>query len=81
MLNIASIRPEFLDCLSQRERQVIELRQSRTLQEIGDVLGVCRERIRQIEKRALRKLRHPARVKKLSPLAREIFKEGRSNEQ
>ena len=57
--------------LSQRERQVIEMRyclngQSRkTLQQIGGVLGVCRERVRQIEKKALRKLKHPSRMKAL----------------
>ena len=62
---------QVLDSLSGRERRVIELRygldgaQDRTLSEIGDVLGVTRERIRQIEAKALRKLRHPSRSKKL----------------
>jgi RNA polymerase primary sigma factor len=60
-----------LDSLSGRERRVIELRYGldgapdRTLTEIGDALGVTRERIRQIEAKALRKLRHPSRSKKL----------------
>jgi RNA polymerase primary sigma factor len=74
MLDLSFVRShfnEFLDCLSQRERHILELRyglsdgRSRTLQEIGNVFGVTRERIRQIERRALRKLRHPARVKQL----------------
>jgi RNA polymerase sigma factor (sigma-70 family) len=57
--------------LNQREQQVIEMRyclngQSwKTLQQIGDMLGVCRERVRQIEKKALRKLKHPSRIKAL----------------
>jgi RNA polymerase primary sigma factor len=62
-----------LDSLSGRERRVIELRygldgaRDRTLSEIGDALGVTRERIRQIEAKALRKLRHPSRAKRLRP--------------
>ena len=64
-----------LDSLSDRERRVIELRygldgdRDRTLSEIGDALGVTRERIRQIEAKALRKLRHPSRAKKLRTFA------------
>jgi RNA polymerase primary sigma factor len=64
-----------LDSLSGRERRVIELRYGldgapdRTLSEIGDALGVTRERIRQIEAKALRKLRHPSRSKKLRAYA------------
>ncbi len=56
-----------LDSLSPRERRVMELRYGLegnrlyTLSEIGEVLGVTRERIRQIEAKALRKLRHPSR--------------------
>jgi len=56
-----------LDILSERERTVLELRfglkeeQHYSLQEIGQRLGVTGERIRQIEARALRKLRHPTR--------------------
>lgn len=58
--------------LNQREQQVIELRYAingntwKTLRQIGDMFGVSRERVRQIEKKALRKLRHPARLKVLS---------------
>jgi len=64
-----------LDSLSGRERRVIEMRygldgaRDRTLSEIGDELGVTRERIRQIEAKALRKLRHPSRCKKLRAFA------------
>jgi RNA polymerase primary sigma factor len=57
--------------LTDRERRVLELRfglddgRSRTLEEVGREFGVTRERIRQIEAKALRKLRHPTRSKKL----------------
>jgi len=58
-------------CLSAKERRVIELRfglvdgRSRTLEEVGQEFRVTRERIRQIEAKALRKLRHPKRSRKL----------------
>jgi RNA polymerase primary sigma factor len=64
-----------LDSLTPRERKVLELRfgldrtESLTLSEIGDALGVTRERIRQIEATALRKLRHPSRSRKLREFA------------
>ena len=57
--------------LSDREARVLQLRfgledgRSRTLEEVGRDFGVTRERIRQIEAKALRKLRHPTRSKKL----------------
>ncbi|MCI0869756.1 MAG: sigma-70 family RNA polymerase sigma factor, partial [Chloroflexi bacterium] len=57
--------------LSERESKVLQLRfgledgRSRTLEEVGLDFGVTRERIRQIEAKALRKLRHPSRSKKL----------------
>ncbi|MFH1537913.1 MAG: RNA polymerase sigma factor RpoD [bacterium] len=60
-----------LQTLSDRERRVLELRfglvdgHSRTLEEVGRHFNVTRERIRQIEAKALRKLRHPSRSKKL----------------
>ena len=60
-----------LDTLSERESGVIAMRfglkdgQPKTLDEIGRRYGVTRERIRQIEAKALRKLRHPSRSKKL----------------
>ncbi len=62
---------EVLDSLSGRERRVLQLRfglddgRQRTLEEVGHEFGVTRERIRQIEAKALRKLRHPNRSKKL----------------
>jgi RNA polymerase primary sigma factor len=60
-----------LDTLLPRERRVLQLRfgllegRERTLEEVGKRFGVTRERIRQIEAKALRKLRHPSRSKKL----------------
>ena len=60
-----------LDTLTDREKRVLELRfgiedgRPRTLEEVGKEFGVTRERIRQIEAKALRKLRHPSRSKKL----------------
>jgi RNA polymerase sigma factor RpoD-like protein len=62
---------EVLDTLTPREERVLRLRfglddgRTRTLEEVGQVFGVTRERIRQIEAKALRKLRHPSRSKKL----------------
>jgi RNA polymerase primary sigma factor len=62
---------EILSSLSERERKVLEMRfglndgQGRTLEEVGSEFGVTRERIRQIEAKALRKLRHPIRSRKL----------------
>jgi RNA polymerase primary sigma factor len=62
---------DVLFSLNARERRVLQLRfgledgRSRTLEEVGREFGVTRERIRQIEAKALRKLRHPSRSKKL----------------
>jgi len=62
---------EVLCTLTPRERRVLQLRfgledgRSRTLEEVGKEFGVTRERIRQIEAKALRKLRHPSRSRKL----------------
>ena len=62
---------DVLHTLNEREARVLELRfgledgRGRTLEEVGKAFGVTRERIRQIEAKALRKLRHPTRSKKL----------------
>jgi len=66
---------DVLSTLSEREREVLKLRYglndgySRTLEEVGRVFQVTRERIRQIEAKALKKLRHPSRSKKLKDYA------------
>jgi RNA polymerase primary sigma factor len=62
---------KLLDTLTDREQRVLILRfglkdgRSRTLEEVGKEFNVTRERIRQIEAKALRKLRHPSRAKML----------------
>ena len=62
---------DVLRSITLRERRVLQLRfglddgRQRTLEEVGREFGVTRERIRQIEANALRKLRHPSRSKKL----------------
>lgn len=66
-----------LDTLTDREREVLELRfglkdgRSRTLEEVGKQFGVTRERIRQIESKALRKLKHPTRSRNLRDFVEE----------
>jgi RNA polymerase primary sigma factor len=62
---------DVLCSLNERERQVLELRfglgdgNARTLEEVGQQFRVTRERIRQIEAKALRKMRHPTRIRQL----------------
>jgi RNA polymerase primary sigma factor len=66
-----------LHSLTGRERRVLQLRfgledgRARTLEEVGKELNVTRERIRQIEGKALRKLRHPSRSRKLKDFLEE----------
>ncbi len=68
---LKDIITDALNTLTEREKQVLKLRfgledgTSRTLEEVGNIFGVTRERIRQIEAKALRKLKHPSRSKKL----------------
>ena len=62
---------EVLKTLTPREEKVLRLRfgmydgKTHTLEEVGQIFGVTRERIRQIENKAIRKLRHPSRAKKI----------------
>jgi len=69
---------DIMSILSEREKMVIRLRfglddgRPRTLEEIGFVYGVTRERIRQIESKALQKLRHPSRKKKLQSYKEDL---------
>ena len=68
---------EVLDTLTEREQKVLKLRfgledgRARTLEEVGKQFDVTRERIRQIEAKALRKLRHPSRSRKLKDFLNE----------
>lgn len=71
-LSNARLVQEVLKSLTERERKVIDLRfgltdgYSRTLGEVAEICGCTRERIRQIEAKSLRKLRHPVRLRKLA---------------
>ena len=68
---LAEALKEILDTLTEREADVLRMRfgmydgRTHTLEEVGQIFGVTRERIRQIENRAIRKLRHPSRAKKI----------------
>ena len=67
-----------LETLTQREQKVIRLRYGlddgceKTLEEVGSLFNVTRERIRQIEAKALSKLRHPSKIKMLDDLMRNM---------
>ena len=73
---------EVLDTLTDREENVLRLRfglddgKMRTLEDVGKVFNVTRERIRQIEAKALRKLRHPSRSKPLRDFNRGLKRSG-----
>ena len=68
---LAEALKEILDTLTEREADVLRMRfgmydgRTYTLEEVGQIFGVTRERIRQIENKAIRKLRHPSRAKKI----------------
>ena len=68
---LAEALKEILDTLTEREADVLKMRfgmydgRTHTLEEVGQTFGVTRERIRQIENKAIRKLRHPSRAKKI----------------
>ena len=68
---LAEALKEILDTLTEREADVLRMRfgmydgRTHTLEEVGTIFGVTRERIRQIENKAIRKLRHPSRAKKI----------------
>ncbi len=68
---LAEALSEILNTLTDREADVLRLRfgmydgKTHTLEEVGQIFGVTRERIRQIENKAIRKLRHPSRAKKI----------------
>ena len=68
---LAEALAEILDTLTPRESDVLKMRfgmydgRTHTLEEVGQIFGVTRERIRQIENKAIRKLRHPSRAKKI----------------
>ena len=68
---LAEALAEILGTLTEREADVLKMRfgmydgRTHTLEEVGQIFGVTRERIRQIENKAIRKLRHPSRAKKI----------------
>lgn len=77
---LRGVMGELLSVLSERQRFVIEMRygfrdgDEHTLEEVGDLLGVTRERVRQIEKKALKRLRHPIRRRKLVKMTGLVFR-------
>jgi RNA polymerase primary sigma factor len=81
-LNLKEQTASVLQSLTPREEQVIRMRfgigdgSEHTLEEVGQRFSVTRERIRQIEAKALRKLRHPSRSRKLKAFLENNGKEG-----
>jgi RNA polymerase primary sigma factor len=77
--NLKEQTGKVLRTLTPREEQVLKMRfgvgdgSEHTLEEVGRSFNVTRERIRQIESKALRKLRHPSRAKKLRPFLDATF--------
>ena len=78
---LAEALKEILDTLTEREADVLRMRfgmydgRTHTLEEVGQIFGVTRERIRQIENKAIRKLRHPSRAKKIRSRPPSVFSE------
>jgi RNA polymerase primary sigma factor len=83
---IKRVLDAFPGCLDPRAKQVIEMRYGingdspKTLRQIGDLFGVCRERVRQIERKALRKLKHPSKLRMVLPDCGKIDKKRGSGE-
>jgi RNA polymerase primary sigma factor len=81
-INLKDQTAAVLQTLTPREEQVIRMRfgigdgSEHTLEEVGQRFSVTRERIRQIEAKALRKLRHPSRTRKLKTFLENMSKEG-----
>jgi RNA polymerase primary sigma factor len=77
-INLKEMTEQVLNELTPREERVIKMRfgledgTERTLEEVGREFGVTRERIRQIEAKALRKLRHPSRTRQLRPFVPDV---------
>ena len=75
---LAEALKEILDTLTEREADVLRMRfgmydgRTHTLEEVGQIFGVTRERIRQIENKAIRKLRHPSRAKKIRQMLDKV---------
>jgi RNA polymerase primary sigma factor len=77
-INLKEMTEDVLNTLTPREERIIKMRfgledgTERTLEEVGQVFGVTRERIRQIEAKALRKLRHPSRSRRLRAFVTDV---------
>src|SRR5262252_8403277 len=81
-INLKEMTEEVLNTLTPREERIIKMRfgledgTERTLEEVGQRFGVTRERIRQIEAKALRKLRHPSRSRRLRAFIADVQTDG-----